>query len=500
MPGNDAVKVLNISKSFGGVHALKNVSLDVRKGEILALCGENGAGKSTLMKILSGSHPKDTGLIYVDGNLTEIRGPRHSKNLGISIIYQEFSLVPDLSVAENIFIDAIPTRAGFVRWDEIYSRAQTLLEQLGFDINPRLTVGELSVAKQQVVEIAKALSTNARILLLDEPTAVLAPRETERLFELLDHLKAQGLGIVYISHRLYEVFRLADRITVLRDGQVVGTVDSAETSTDEVVQMMIGRRLEAFFPERSAPLGEEVLRVENLRAGDRVQGVSFAVRAGEVLGVAGLVGSGRTELMRAIFGADQKDSGHVFLRGKPVGIDSPTAAVRMGMGFVPEDRKRQGVVLEHSVRVNVTLPNMSKLTRPLGFIDFRRDRSLVAELVKKLTIKVAHMDVPASTLSGGNQQKVALAKWFGAESRILIFDEPTRGVDVGAKVEIYKLINEAAELGAAVIFVSSELPEVIGMSDRVLVMNQGRAQGILSKPDISAENIMRLAIGVEGSA
>ena len=492
------VEMKGISKSFGGVRALKNVDLAVRPGEILGLVGENGAGKSTLMKILSGALQKDRGQILIDGKPVEIPNPRAGLELGIAIIYQEFALVPDLTVSENIFLGANP--GAVVNWEALHRRAGEALTKLGFDINPRLTVRELSVAHQQVVEIAKALTRNARILVLDEPTAVLAPAEAERLFELLGDLKRAGISIIYISHRLDEVFRLSDEITVMKDGEVVGTMKASETNTSEIISMMVGRELATLFPAREVTIGEEVLRVEHISVGNRVKDVSFSVRAGEVFGIAGLVGSGRTELVRAIFGADRRDSGQVFLDGKPVVINSPAAAVRLGIGLVPEDRKTQGLILEHAIRTNVTMPCISNVMRALGFIDFKKETEIVEDQVKKLSIKIASIQDPVSSLSGGNQQKVSLAKWFASNSRVLILDEPTRGVDVGAKVEIYDLINQAVKQGVAVIFISSELEEVVGMCDRVLVMSRGVPRGFLEKPDISEKNIMRLAVGEEAAS
>ena len=488
------VQMAGITKSFGGVHALHDVSFDVRAGEIHALVGENGAGKSTLMKILSGAYQKDIGEILIDGRAVNISSPHMGRKLGIAIIYQDFALAPDLTVAENIYLDHLSGRKAFINWTELYRNAGALIESVGFDINPRSIVGDLSVAYQQVVEITKALSENAGILILDEPTAVLAPRETERLFDVLRTLKHQGVSMIYISHRLEEIFRIADLVTVIKDGVVTGTVKAAETTTDEIINMMIGRQLTDMFPARHASIGGEVFRVDNLSRGNKVKDVSFSVRAGEVLGIAGLVGSGRTETVRAIFAADPKDSGEIVLDGRRLKIKSPRHAVRSGIALVPEDRKEQGAVLSMSVRENVTMPSLRTVTAPLGFIRQRREKRITKNLIEKLAIKTGSTETVVTDLSGGNQQKVVLAKWLGADCRLLILDEPTRGVDVGAKVEIYNIINELAERGLAIIVVSSEMVEIIGICDRVVVMRDGRVRDILEKDQLSEENIMKLAI------
>jgi len=488
------VQMTGISKSFGGVHALNDVSFEVRPGEIHALVGENGAGKSTLMKILSGAYQKDSGEIVIDGRPANISSPHVGRKLGIGIIYQDFALAPDLTVAENIFLDHLSRTGGLINWRELYRNAGELIRGLGFDINPRSLVADLTVAYQQVVEIAKALSENVGILILDEPTAVLAPRETARLFEVLRKLKQQDVSIIYISHRLEEVFEIADVITVIKDGAVTGTLDASEATTDEIINMMIGRQLTAMFPKRHGKVGDEIFRVESLNRGRKVKDVSFSVRAGEVLGIAGLVGSGRTETVRAIFGADAKDSGQVVLEHRPLRIGSPRAAVRSGIGLLPEDRKEQGAILSMSVRKNVTMPSLSRVTGVLGVVRQGREKRITQDLVDKLAIKTSSTETAVTDLSGGNQQKVVLAKWLGTECRLLILDEPTRGVDVGAKVEIYNIINELAESGLGIVVISSEMIELIGICDRVMVMREGRIRGILEKGQLSEENIMRLAI------
>ena len=489
------VEMANITKAFGGIHALSKVSLRVKAGEIHALVGENGAGKSTLMKILSGAYQKDFGSIKIDGQSVEIANPHAGRKLGIGIIYQEFALAPDLTVAENIYLGHLSRQKGVINWSELYKNAEELIRSIGFRIDPRQLVGELSVAHQQVVEITKALSENVKILILDEPTAVLAPQEANQLFEVLQTLKQQGVSIIYISHRLDEIFRIADIITVVKDGSVTGTVKPEDVTTSDLINLMIGRTLSAMFPERNAQIGKKIFSVDQLQLGEKVQNISFFVRAGEVLGIAGLVGSGRTETVRAIFGADRKEHGTITLDDRVLHIRSPRDAVKSGIGLLPENRKEQGVILSMSLRANMSMANLQKVVRKFGVINATKEKELSLELIRALAIKANGPEAEVSELSGGNQQKVALAKWFGTDCQVLILDEPTRGVDVGAKVEIYTLINQLAEQGLGIIVISSEMIEVIGICDRVMVMREGKIQGILPKEELSEENIMRLAIG-----
>jgi ribose transport system ATP-binding protein len=489
------VELVNISKSFRGVHALRDVTFSVAPGEIHALVGENGAGKSTLMKILSGAYQRDSGEIKIDGERVEIRNPHEGRQRGIGIIYQEFTLARELTVAESLFLSDLGNRAGIIHWGQMYREARELIESIGFDIDPRKKVRDLTVAYQQMVEITKAFSAQARILVLDEPTAVLAPQETERLFAVMRRLKAQGISLIHITHRLEEVFQIADRITVMKDGAVVGTVQTSDVTKDEIIQMMIGRKLSTMYPPREVSPGKEVLVVRNLAAANNVSDVNFAVRAGEVLGFAGLVGSGRTDVVRAIFGADRLKSGTVEMNGKLVSIKAASTAVKMGIGLVPEDRKQQGVILPMSVRANTTLPSLRRVTGVLGIFKARLEKAIVSDLINRLSIKTNGMSADVADLSGGNQQKVALAKWLSRECDVLILDEPTRGVDVGAKVEIYRVINQLAAQGIAIIMISSEMMEVIGMSDRVMVMSRGRVAGFLEGADVTEENILRLSIG-----
>lgn len=487
------VRMEGVKKSFGGVNALNGVNLSVRPGEIHALVGENGAGKSTLMKILSGAYQKDEGTIEIDGVPVEIGSPRRGKELGVGIIYQEFELAGDLTVAENIFLDRLSS-GKLIDWKRLYEKAEAVLHSLNFEINVKSRVQDLSVAYQQVVEIAKVLSQNAKILILDEPTAVLSPKETAALFETLNKLRSEGVSIIYISHRMEEIFQIADSITIMRDGEVTGTGRRDQMEMNQVIELMIGRTLSTMFPPRSVEIGEEILRVEELE-GDAFHRISFEVRRGEVLGISGLVGSGRSEIVRAIFGADRKKSGKVYLNGQEVTIRSPKDAVRLGIGLIPENRKEQGLVLDFPIKYNITMPNIRSVRGALGVIRRGQENRLAETLVEKLTVKTDSIDAAVHQLSGGNQQKVVLAKWFNTDSQVIIFDEPTRGVDVGAKIEIYNLINEFARRNLGVIIISSELNEIIGMCDRTIVIDNGEKKGELEKEELSELNIMKLAVG-----
>jgi len=495
----DHVEMRNISKSFGGIKAIDNVCFGARKGEVHALMGENGAGKSTLMKVLAGAYTKDTGEIFIDGKKANINEPKDSRALGVSIIYQEFALATHLTVAENIFIDNLGNGKRTIQWKRLYEKAKALLNELGFgDIDVKAKVEELSVAYQQVVEICKALSRKSNILVFDEPTAVLASNEVNQLFRLIRNLKANGVCIIYISHRIEEIFTICDRISIMKDGQLVDTVRTQDIDEDRLVTKMIGRKLAEFFPPRHADIGEEVLNVRDLCCGKRVRAVSLTVKKGEILGINGLVGAGRTETVRAIFGADRKEAGTIRLFGKEQKIKNPQAAVKLGIGMLPEDRKRNGVLLNLPIRYNITMTSLKSLSNRFGWINTKKEKQKIDELVDKLRIKISAIDENVSSLSGGNQQKVALAKWLGSDCRILIFDEPTRGVDVGAKVEIYKIMNRLAEEGAAIIMISSEMSEIIGMSDRVIVMREGRVMGELDKSELNEENLIKLSMGVSG--
>lgn len=492
-----AVVMKSISKHFGGVQALDNVDFEARAGEVHALMGENGAGKSTLIKVLSGAYAKDSGEVHVVSSTTDNIKTASDYPRSVAVIYQEFALAPDLTVAENIYINDLGDSRGIIHWQALKSKAEALLEKLGFtNIDVLQPVAELSVAYQQVVEICKALQREAKVLVLDEPTAVLTKREIDRLFEIIAELKAKGVCVIYISHRIEEVFGICDRITVLKDGRKVGTVNVGEVNREQLVRMMIGREMKDYFPPRQAEIGEVIFQANHLNCGSLVKDVSISVRKGEVLGLSGLVGAGRTETFRAIFGADKKDSGEIIVEGKEVKISSPQDAVACGVGMLPEDRKQHGVLLDLSVKINGTLTILNRLTKSLGRIDQTGEDEIVAGLVQKLHAKIGSADDQVNSLSGGNQQKVALMKWIASNSKILLLDEPTRGVDVGAKAEIYKIINELAAQGVGIIITSSEMPEIIGMSDRVIVMRNGMVAGELGKDMINEYNLIKLAMGV----
>lgn len=492
------LEMRDITKRFPGVLALNKAQLSLKPGEVHCLLGENGAGKSTLMKILAGAQPGDTGEILISGTAVNITSPHHAQQLGVSMIYQEFNLSPYLSVAENIFLGREPRlgKTPFINWTKMYADAREILGRIRVDLDVRKPVNELSVAQQQMVEIGKALSFNSKIIVMDEPSATLTEHELEALFDLIRTLRKQGIGLIYISHRLEEVFEIGDRVTVMRDGEYIGTHPVADLTRDDIIRMMVGRELKDEFPKEVFQPGEERLRVTGLTRTGAFKDVSFTLRTGEIVGLTGLVGAGRTEVARAIFGADAIDGGHIVLDGKPVSVRSPQEAIRYGIGLLTEDRKGQGLVLGMTVRENTTLANLHSLVKFL-FVDRRREREVAEGFVKDLQIKTPSVEQAAQNLSGGNQQKVVLAKWLFTQSRVLIFDEPTRGIDVGAKVEIYKLMNDLARKGVCILMISSELPEVLGMCDRILVMHEGRLAGELLRKDASQERIMHLATGAK---
>lgn len=491
-----ALEMKNITKTYPGVRALDNVSFDVMKGEVHALCGENGAGKSTLMKILAGAQSMDSGEIIINGEQVHVTTPQKAMDLGVSIIYQEFNLVPYLNAAENIFLGREPkaTVPGFIDFGKMYGEAQSVIDQLGVDLNVRTPVNSLSIAQQQMVEIGKATSRKATIIAMDEPSATLTGHELQALFELIRALKAKGVSIIYISHRLEEIFEIADRITVMRDGKYVGTKPIAETNREDLIKMMVGRELTDVIPKVPAEIKGSALTVKNLTRKGVIEDINFTVHQGEVLGLAGLVGAGRTEVARAIFGADTIDAGEIWLDGKLVKIKSPRDAIRQGVGLVTEDRKALGLILGMVVRENISLANLDLLTK-LGFVNRREEKRVSQQYIEDLMIKTPSCEQQVQNLSGGNQQKVVLAKWLFTESKVLIFDEPTRGIDVGAKTEIYHLMNRLAANGAAIIMISSELPEILGMSDRILVMHEGHIAGELTREEATQEKIMHLATG-----
>ncbi|MFD7990688.1 sugar ABC transporter ATP-binding protein [Streptomyces mexicanus] len=494
---DELLRIEGIRKTFPGVVALDSVDFDLRRGEVHVLLGENGAGKSTLIKMLSGAYTPDAGRILVGGEEVRIQGAQDSERLGIATIYQEFNLVPDLTVAENIFLGRQPRRLGMIDRKKMEADAAELLDRVGVNVSPRARVRDLGIARLQMVEIAKALSLDARVLIMDEPTAVLTSEEVEKLFAIVRALRADGVGIVFITHHLEEIAALGDRVTVIRDGRSVGQVP-ASTPEDELVRLMVGRSIEQQYPrERPGGDGEEqapvLLSVEGLTRDGVFHDVSFQVRAGEVVGIAGLVGAGRTEVVRAVFGADPYDRGAVKVAGAELKRHDVGAAMAAGIGLVPEDRKGQGLVLDASVEENLGLVTLRSTSRA-GLVDLKGQHRAAERIAGQLGVRMAGLGQHVRTLSGGNQQKVVIGKWLLANTKVLILDEPTRGIDVGAKVEIYQLINELTAAGAAVLMISSDLPEVLGMSDRVLVMAQGRIAGELPADEATQDAVMSLAV------
>ena len=488
------LQMRGISKAYPGVRALDGADLEVQAGEVHVLAGENGAGKSTLMKILSGAVQPDAGEIRVGGSVVRIDGPLAARRLGISIIYQELSLVPHLSVAENIFLGKAPARWGVIDWSRMRRDTRAVLERIGVAIDPDAPVSSLRLAQQQMVEVARALSDDARILVMDEPTSTLSEREVAQLFSAIERLAARGVAVIYISHRMDEVFRLGQRVTVLRDGRHVAACDIADVTAASLVQLMAGRPVADHYPKRSHAIGGELLRVEGL-GGGALKDVSFVLHRGEILGIAGLVGAGRSRLARAIVGADPVERGRVVVGGAPVRLGSPARAARARIGLLPEDRKQQGLVLGLSIERNVSLSHLSALAR-LGVVDAATERREAEDAIGRLRIRTPGPDQPALQLSGGNQQKVVLAKWLAARAEVLIFDEPTRGIDVAARHDIYLLMNALVEGGAGVIMISSDLPEVLGMSDRILVMRQGAVQLELPAAEATDTRVLQAALGV----
>ena len=486
------IEVRGIAKRFPGVVALDGVSFDLHAGEVHVLLGENGAGKSTLIKCLSGVHAPDDGEIRVDGEVVRIRSAAEAAGLGIATIYQEFNLVPQMSVAENVMLGRQPRRFGVLDRRAVRARARTALEQVGLDIPLGTPVAELGVGRRQMVEIAKALSQDARVLILDEPTAALTDDEVDRLLGLMTQLRSQGVGMVFISHHLDEISRIGDRVTVLRDGRSVGTVP-ASTPQDELIQLMVGRSIDTQYPRVAPGAGEVLLKVEKLTSAGSFDEIDLEVRAGEIVGLAGLVGAGRTEVLRAIIGADAYDSGTVSVRGTRVAGNDVGAAIGAGLGLVPEDRKHQGLVLGASVQENLSMVTMRGATR-WGLVDFARLRDAATRMVRELAVRTPSLRAVVANLSGGNQQKVVMGKWLSADPAVLLLDEPTRGIDVGAKVEIYQLMNTLTAEGRGVLMASSELPEVLGMCDRILVMSQGRIAGELDRASATQDAVMALAV------
>lgn len=489
------LEMKNIHKRFPGVYALRNVNFELRAGEVHGLLGENGAGKSTLMKVLAGIYDVDEGEIYIDGRKVEINDVKDSQKAGVSIIHQELVLVPYMSVAENIFSGREPVgKLGFVKKDEMLAQAQRLLDSFDLGIDASRLVADLNIAQRQMVEIARAISFNSKILVMDEPTSSLTEKEVEFLFKTIESLKAKGVGIVYISHRMAELFRITDRITVMRDGQYIGTRVTKETNVDELISMMVGRELTDYYHRTFHELGEVALEVKNLTRNGVFKDVSFNLRKGEILGFSGLVGAGRSEIMKAIFGLDPIDSGEIYIEGKKVEIKSPRDAMNLGIALVPENRKDEGLILKSSVGYNMTLRVLDEFIKFIR-VNRAKENEIIDTYVQELGIKTPSRSQSVANLSGGNQQKVVIAKWLAAKPKILILDEPTRGVDVGAKAEIYAIMNNLVQTGVSIIMISSELPEIINMSDRVAVVHNGSIKGILNKDELSQEKIMHLATG-----
>lgn len=489
---DDLVRVEHIFKSFAGVVALRDVSFSLGKGEVHALLGENGAGKSTLVKIISGVYTRDAGELWIKGEKIEALTPHTAQARGIAIIHQELNLCPHLTVAENIFLGREFTTAGVTNTRRINDEARKLLAQLAVDIEPDTLVRELQVSKQQMVEICKTLSTNAEIIIMDEPTSALTEKEIEELFRVIASLKAQGKGIIYISHRLEELSKIVDKVTILRDGQFVRSMDFAATTLPEIISLMVGRTLNEKFPRIAVEAGPTIFQVKGLSSPSGVKDASFEVRKGEIVAFAGLMGAGRTELVRAVFGADKKDAGEIFIQGKQVAVREPADAIRAGLFCVPEDRKKDGLCVRMTVAENLTLPSLD-LASLRGILSRRKEGLQAKRMIDNLKIKTPSVDQYARNLSGGNQQKVVVGKWLMRDAKIVIFDEPTRGIDVAAKIEIYAIMNDLKRRGVGVMFVSSELPEVIGMSDRVIVMCGGRITATLETAKTSQEEILKYA-------
>lgn len=489
------VEMKNVTKSFGGVHALKHVDFKIASGKVNVLIGENGAGKSTLMKILAGAYREDEGQILIDGKETKILNSQDALDKGIVMVYQELNLVPGMTVMDNLYLGVEKARGGFLDKKEARLATQELIDMYNLGISADDLIEDLNVGKQQMIEIIKAVSKDAKVIVMDEPTSSLSQKECEELFDMIRTLTQDGVGIVYISHRMEEIFRLGDYITVMRDGEFIGEWKVKDIDQSFLVQQMVGREISQMFPKEEVPIGDTVLRVENMTKQGMFENVSFELKRGEILGMAGLIGAGRTEVALSLFGRYRIDSGEIYLEGKKVNISNPQSAIRQRIAYVPEDRKGQGLDLNSRIRDNISISNMDRVGRR-GIVNAGRENQLVEEMIRVLRIKTPSAMQPAGNLSGGNQQKVVLAKWISRDIDVLILDEPTRGVDVGAKEEIHKLIVELARKGIGIIIISSELPEVLGMSDRILVMHEGRVTGIVDAKEATQESVMERATAV----
>lgn len=487
------LELKGITKIFPGVKALNNVQFQLKPGEVHALMGENGAGKSTFIKVITGVHKAEEGEMFLDGKKVDFKGPRDAQEAGIAAVYQHPTSYPDLTVAENIFMGHEIIKSGMIQWKEMNKKANELLAQLDAEFKATAEMGALSVAHQQMVEIAKALSMNAKIIILDEPTAALTKNESEKLYKIVDKLKSEGVSIIFISHRFEDMYRLADRVTVFRDSQYIGTYDVDGITNADLIKAMVGREISDLFPKPEVSIGAEVLRVENMCRAGYFKNVSFQVRAGEILGLTGLVGAGRTEVVESICGITKPDSGKVYLEGKQVRIKKPIDAIKHGLILLPEDRQREGLILSWGLGQNVTLPTMGKYAKA-GFNDNKKEREIAKTLLEEVDTKAVTIFDPASSLSGGNQQKVVVAKALGQEMKVVIMDEPTKGVDVGAKAEIYQIMGDLAKQGYGIILISSEMPEILGMSDRIIVMCNGKVTGELSRQEATQERILEFAM------
>ena len=495
--GNSLVQMKNIAKSFSGTKVLKGVNLELGHGEILALLGENGAGKSTLMKILSGIYSKDSGEIYLDGELCHFQNPKEAQNKGVAIIHQEMNLCNDLSVSENIFLGREVMDGLRLNHKKMDEEAQKILDDLGISMKSTELAGDLKVSEQQMVEIAKALSQDAKVLIMDEPTSALSRKEIEDLFRVIRKLRDEGRGIIYISHRLDELRAIADKVSILRDGENVISGDLKDFSIDDIIRHMVGREIQDKFPRIHSEKGKEILRVERLNAGPKVRDISFSLYEGEILGIAGLMGAGRTEMTRALFGVDEKTSGKIYLFGEEVKANSPKDSIELGMALIPEDRRKDGLCTDLSIRENISLPNLDSMKNSLGVLSKDLELKISEGTIKSLNVKAKDREMISKNLSGGNQQKVVLGKWLVRNPKVILFDEPTRGIDIGAKVEIYQIMNELKKKGVGVLFISSEMEEVLGMSDRILIFCDGRITGELSREEANQENILKLATRYE---
>lgn len=487
------LELKGITKIFPGVKALDNVHFQLKPGEVHALMGENGAGKSTFIKVITGVHKAEEGEMFLEGKKVDFKGPRDAQAAGIAAVYQHPTSYPDLTVAENIFMGHEVIKSGMIQWREMNKRAAELLAQLDAEFKPTAEMGALSVAHQQMVEIAKALSMNAKIIILDEPTAALTKNESEKLYKIVDKLKEEGVSIIFISHRFEDMYRLADRVTVFRDSQYIGTYDVDGITNADLIKAMVGREISDLFPKPDVQIGAEVLRVEDLSRTGFYKNVSFNVHAGEIVGLTGLVGAGRTEVVESVCGITKPDSGKVYLEGKQVYIKKPVDAMRKGIILLPEDRQKEGLILSWGLGQNVTLPTMGKYAKA-GFNDNKKERDIAKKLLEEVDTKAVTIFDPASSLSGGNQQKVVVAKALGQEMKVVIMDEPTKGVDVGAKAEIYQIMGDLAKQGYGIILISSEMPEILGMSDRIVVMCNGKVTGELNREEASQEGILELAM------